>query len=124
MAKALVAGEDYATVDVLSSELSGMGYEVVLAADGQETLACVTAEAPAVVFLCENLRVFDGYETCRLLRQDPDVPAGLPIFVVSREPRNVRLLERAGATEWFPAQHDAALVREILGGLSGKSGDL
>jgi len=115
MAKALVAGDDFLTVDVLLSELSALGYDVVQAADGQDALARVAAEMPAVVFLCDTLRVFDGYETCRRMRQDPDVPAGLPVFIVSRELRNVRLLENAGATEWFPARHDAARLRELLG---------
>ncbi len=54
----------------LKDELSGEGYRVTTAQDGEEALAKVAAEAPDLILLDVIMPKLDGYEVCRLLKSD------------------------------------------------------
>lgn len=57
--------------------LESWGYEVVLAANGEEALSRVAEQAPALVLLDLEMPVMDGFETCHRLKENPqteDIP--------------------------------------------------
>ncbi len=49
------------------------GYEVTLAADGQEGLEKAQAEQPDLIVLDVMMPVLDGFAVCRKLRKDPQL---------------------------------------------------
>ncbi len=114
MARILLAGADAASLDILSNELMAEGHEVLEASNGQQAYELTLAEMPDMVFLEVNLPVFDGYETCEMIRSDPDVPATLPVIFLVTEDVDKRKLERVGATDTLPTLHQAYEVSEIL----------
>ena len=114
MAKILIAGEDAECVDVFSAEVAALGHDVVFAATGQEAYDLVLETPPDLVFLDLQLPIFNAYETCRILRGDPDVAAQLPIIFIVKRDVDVRAIEQAGATGWIAKDHAAYEVNELL----------
>jgi CheY-like chemotaxis protein len=60
--------------------LESWGYEVELAANGQEALAKVAEQRPALVLLDLEMPVMDGFETCNRLKSDPETES-LPVIM-------------------------------------------
>ena len=53
---------------VLRATLSGNGYEVTLAKDGQETIGMVVREHPDLILLDVNMPGMNGLEVCSKIR--------------------------------------------------------
>src|SRR3990172_9446045 len=68
----LVIDDERAVRDALDRALRLEGYEVELAADGEEALAALGAGGADAVVLDVLMPVVDGLETCRLLRARGD----------------------------------------------------
>lgn len=119
MARVLIADDCATTAAILSAEIEAEGHDVTLAMTGLDAYEQVLALRPGAVFLAPALDVYDGYETCSLLRADPDVPERLPIYLLGGAELDRRRLERAGATGSFPHEHQAADLRELLSQLPG-----
>jgi len=67
---------------VLGDLLSGAGYAVVEAADGQEGVAKAKFECPDLILMDIQMPVLDGYEATRQIKADPTL-AKTPIIAVS-----------------------------------------
>lgn len=72
--KILVVDDEAAIRRILSTRLAMVGYNVVTAADGQEAIELFEQEAPDLVVLDVMLPKVDGYQVCRTIRRDSDVP--------------------------------------------------
>ena len=72
--KILVVEDDPTLLDVLKYNLSKEGYDVLTASDGVRALEVARGESPALVILDIMLPKLDGYEVCRILRQEMTVP--------------------------------------------------
>lgn len=114
MATILLATEDNRCADVFAAELESAGHRVISAITGQEAYERTTADAPELVFVDTNLAIFNGFETCRILRADPAVTPQLPIYLLTETPVDPRLVEKAGLTGCFPKAHDTCVVRDLL----------
>ena len=114
MAKILVADDDTASLDVIALALSAEGHEVVCAGNGQEAYEMALAESPDLVLLDIMMPVYNGYETCQQMRNDPALPVGLPIIFLTSMDADTRMLEKVGATDHLPKRHMVQDLREIL----------
>ena len=114
MALVLIADDHDDTITILSAEIEAEGHSVATVMNGSDAYQCVLTERPDLVFLGPSLPIHDGYETCSMLRDDPDVPDRLPIVMLAGADLDQRRLERAGITTTFPRQHGASDVRELL----------
>lgn len=121
MAKIVLAGEPGEPTSILEAELAGEGYQVVTGSTGQEAYELTLREKPGAVFLAARMPVFDGLTTCRMLRDDPDIPEQLPIFLVAERDIDAKILDRAEVTELFDARHEAGDLREMLARHLGKA---
>jgi len=72
--KILVVDDEPAIRRVLATRLSKVGYDVVVAADGQEAIEVFHHESPDLIVLDVMLPKLDGYRVCQELRKDSDVP--------------------------------------------------
>src|SRR3990172_2965894 len=75
MAKKLLVGDDEPVLtDTLRYNLVKEGYTVSVAANGETALNLARQEKPDLVILDVMLPVLDGFEVCRILRQETTVP--------------------------------------------------
>jgi len=78
--RVLVVDDDKAVRESLRRSLEFNGYDVVLAADGAEALAGISAAAPDIVVMDVMMPRLDGIETTKALRQAGN---DLPILVLT-----------------------------------------
>ena len=114
MAKILLAGEDLAILDTMQAAIEGEGHEVLTAATGLDAYETTLSDEPDLVFLEMAMPVFNGFETCEMIRQDPDVPATLPIILLTNEDQDVRKLVNVGVSEQFSKVHLTVELRDLL----------
>lgn len=72
--KILVVEDEPALVDTLEYTLTRQGYAVSIATDGVKALEVARAVEPDLVILDVMLPRLDGFEVCRILRQEMSMP--------------------------------------------------
>jgi len=72
--KILIVEDEPALVDTLEYSLSRQGYEIFIATDGVKALEMARQTQPDLVVLDVMLPQLDGYEVCRILRQESSAP--------------------------------------------------
>jgi len=72
--KVLVVEDEPVLLETLAYNLAKQGYEVLTAADGYQAIALARKERPALLILDLMLPGVDGFEVCRILRQEMSVP--------------------------------------------------
>ena len=72
--KVLIVEDEPSLVDTLEYSLARQGYEVRTATDGAKALEIARKEQPDLVVLDVMLPSLDGFEVCRILRQEMSVP--------------------------------------------------
>ena len=112
MAKILLATDDAELYTILSAEIEGEGHVCLWTVEGQEAYEIALNEQPDAVLLDVALDIFDGFECCTMLREDPDIPKELPILLLSDDSINPKLLERVHASGHFPKTH---VAHELVG---------
>jgi diguanylate cyclase (GGDEF)-like protein len=80
--KILVVDDVPVNVQLLTTYLSSVGYEVVTARDGQEALDQVAATLPDLILLDVMMPKLNGFEVCERLKSDP-VTRVIPVIMVT-----------------------------------------
>jgi DNA-binding response OmpR family regulator len=70
--KVLIADDEPNIVTALEFLLKRAGYDVRIAANGEEALALVASYVPDLVLIDIMMPLKSGYEVCRKLRERPD----------------------------------------------------
>jgi adenylate cyclase len=115
----LIADDNAANLDILRTRLSGQGYEIVTAVDGEEALEGARHHLPDLILLDVMMPKRDGFEVCRLLKSDASLPF-MPIILVTAkgDSRDIVTGLECGGDEYLtkPVDHAAlmARVRSIL----------
>ena len=86
--KILVVDDEIYIVHILDFSLGMEGYEVVTALDGEAALEKVKVEKPDLIVLDIMMPKLDGYETCKILKTDPETK-NIPVILLSAKGRNV-----------------------------------
>ncbi len=113
----LVVDDEPQIRKLLRTGLSSFGYEVLLAANGQEALTMVARQQPDIIVLDINLGSEpDGLAVCRLLRQWSVTPI---IMLTVNDDKRLRLAAlNAGADDYITKPFDMeeleARVRAVL----------
>ncbi|MFI5304132.1 MAG: response regulator [Nitrospiria bacterium] len=79
--KVLVAVDGEATQDVMKEVLVGVGYEVLLASNGQEALSILEKEHPIVAYLDVALPQVLGFEVCEIIKKSQRLKSTKVILV-------------------------------------------
>lgn len=96
------------------------GHRVLLARDGDEALAAIRAERPALVLLDVMMPGRSGFEVCQAVRADPAI-AATKILLLTAKGRDTDVAQGLGVgadgymTKPFSTKELAARVREMLG---------
>jgi diguanylate cyclase (GGDEF)-like protein len=114
----LVADDDRVTRAMVSSWLSGAGYEVIGAADGEQALDLAREHAPDLLLVDVTMPGRDGYEVCRAIQAESRTPPPV-IFLTAHSQTNARVAGLdAGAVDYivkpFANEELVARVRAAL----------
>ncbi len=117
--KILIVDDEPNIVVSLEYLLKKEGFEVALAADGEEALAQVAAFAPDMVLLDVMMPKKSGFEVCQELRADP-AQAGLRIVMLTAKGRDTEMAKGlalgadAYITKPFSTKELVARVKSLL----------
>jgi len=113
-AKILVADDKPENIKVLFDFLNKHGFKVLVAEDGEDALVNIQQSHPDLVLLDIMMPGLDGYETCRQLKDNPDI-ANIPVIFMSALTDTVDKLRgfELGAVDYItkPFQHEEVLAR-------------
>lgn len=119
----LCAEDNAANLALLEEIIGGAGYRFVGCRNGQECLDAAAAVRPHLVFLDVQMPVMNGFDTCRTLRQRPEMRDVPIVFLTNRRTADdVRTGLGAGGTDFMikPVGRDQLLAR-IEKWVSGRS---
>jgi two-component system alkaline phosphatase synthesis response regulator PhoP len=122
----LVVDDDPAVSRLVEINLTQSGYQVQLAADGEEALALVAAAKPDLVILDVMMPRLDGFEALKRLRADP-ASAEIPVIMLTAKAQDEDVFEGYGrGAQWYLTKPFApnelrAAVRRVLGGGTGEA---
>lgn len=104
--KLLLVDDNQGNLDLLVAILEG-SYELRTATSGEEALAIAPAFGPDIVLLDIMMPGMNGYETCRRLRQHPQL-FGVKVLLVSAKTTMAEKLEgyKAGADDYIVKPFD------------------
>jgi two-component system response regulator MprA len=108
--KVLVADDDRAIRESLTTALELNGYQVTACKDGVEALACLRTERPDVLVLDVMMPGVDGLGVCRVLRAEGDRTPILMLTARVETADRVAGLD-AGADDYVPKPYD---IEEVL----------
>ena len=74
MTKILVVDDDKNLLEVIKYNLVNANYSIVLAESGTQALETARQEKPDLIILDVMLPEIDGFEVCRILRNEMSVP--------------------------------------------------
>jgi two-component system, cell cycle response regulator DivK len=72
MTKVLLVEDNEMNRDMLSRRLRRRGFEVMIAADGEQGVAMAAAEKPDLILMDMSLPVLNGWQATRRLKAAPD----------------------------------------------------
>src|SRR5690606_5006734 len=72
--KVLVVEDEPSLIETLDYTLRRQGYDVITAADGRKALELARIQRPDLIILDIMLPGLDGFEVCRIVRQEMNVP--------------------------------------------------
>lgn len=72
--KILIVEDEPALQETLAYNLTRQGYQVISAADGQTALHLAREHRPDLIVLDIMLPAIDGFEVCRIIRREMNVP--------------------------------------------------
>ena len=80
--KILLVDDEDSNLRLLTQWLIPLGYDIELASNGEEAVRKVRDSRPDLIILDIMMPVMDGYEACRILKEDPKT-MNIPIIMVT-----------------------------------------
>jgi DNA-binding response OmpR family regulator len=81
--KVLIADDEDGILQIMAKKISGAGYQVVTAADGQEAWDKIKSEDPDLVILDLTMPKMDGWQVLKALRENPPGKKWQPVIIIS-----------------------------------------
>ena len=110
-ARILIIDDTYENRLLLGSQLRIEGYQIIEAESGPEGIEITHNQDPDIILLDIMMPLMDGFEVCKILREDPKTRHIPIIMVTARNDVDARIEgKRVGADEFLSRPH----VREEL----------
>jgi len=108
----LIVDDDPSLLDVLETQLTLLGYEVVTARSGEAALQLADTATPDLVLSDVNMGMMSGIELCDRLKHDPKFELTPVILITSIAERDARVAGlAAGADDFFAKPYDFTELR-------------
>jgi len=120
--RVLIADDDGVTRAMVTAWLTGSGYEVIAARDGDEALEVARAELPDLLLVDVTMPGLDGYDVCRAVQTASPVPPPV-IFLTAHAQTNARVAGLdAGAVDYIVKPFaQAELIARVRAALRTKA---
>ena len=82
MPKLLIVEDNALNLDMLSRRLTRLGYDIVVAEDGEQGVAMAASERPDLILMDMSLPVLDGWEATRRIKAAPDT-IDIPVIALT-----------------------------------------
>ena len=118
--KVLIADDEQNIVISLDFLLRREGFEVLVAADGEEALAKIRSDRPDLVLLDVMMPKMNGFDVCQALRADPEL-ASIRVLMLTAKGRDTEVTTGLGLgadaymTKPFSTKELVVKVRALLG---------
>jgi CheY-like chemotaxis protein/ribonuclease BN (tRNA processing enzyme) len=111
-ARILVADDDQAILQVLETVLSGDGYQVITAADGDGAVELARTDSFDLIMLDVQMPKLDGLAAARLLRREPKL-ANVPIVMLTARTadKDIEAAFAEGVTDYITKPFAVAQLR-------------
>jgi len=112
--RVLIADDNVQGAELLEAYLSGCGYDLRTAADGEQTLREVAAWQPDLILLDIMMPRLSGFEVCKRLRADPATQdVGVLMITALDQPSDMDRAVDVGADEFLskPIKKSELLLR-------------
>src|ERR1043166_9698451 len=100
--KVLVVGDSNTIRRSAEMFLRQAGFEVILAEDGFDALAKISDHPPRVIFVDIMMPPPDGYQTCALIKQHPQLKSTPVIMLSSKDGVFDRARGRLAGSDRYP----------------------
>ena len=107
--KILVADDEQEIRELLDNFLTGQGYEVVLASDGNQALQLASEENPQAIILDIKMPGLDGLEVCKRLKEKEQTRL-IPVIVITGFEDNKIEALNLGADDFVNKPFDMAEI--------------
>lgn len=100
--RVLIADDNQQNRELLEAYLADEGHEILMAADGRETLDVTQREQPDLVLLDIMMPKLSGYEVCQQLKENP-ATRDIPVLMVTalKEMGDIEKAVAAGADDFL-----------------------
>lgn len=120
MARVLAVDDDPVIQRLLQVNLEMEGYEVELAADGEEALTKVRSFKPEIILLDIMMPKKDGWQVCAELKEDSEFEAVPIVFLSARaQDADVQRGTDLGADAYITKPFDPIDLLELVADLTG-----
>ena len=112
--RVLIADDNVQGAELLEAYLSDTGYELRIAADGEQTLQQVKSWQPDVILLDIMMPRISGFEVCKRLRADPaSQDVAVCMVTALDQPSDMERAVEVGADEFLskPINKNELLLR-------------
>ena len=82
--KILIADDEPDILEFMSYNLNKEGFEVFTSTNGKDAIRIATQEKPSLIILDVMMPDLDGIETCRVIRETPELKEVLVAFLTAR----------------------------------------
>lgn len=113
MPRVLVVDDEPDARELLQEFLTGKGYEVLTASDGEEALQRVKAERPHLIFLDVRMPKMDGLEVLKRVREI-DQEVGVIMVTAVKEEDIGRQALQLGAFDYITKPLDLKYLEQSL----------
>ncbi|MGE4291483.1 MAG: HEAT repeat domain-containing protein [Desulfovibrio sp.] len=119
--RALAVDDSRSMLALHRALLTELGFEVLLASNGQEALELLQEQGPVDLVVTDmNMPVMDGMQLVEQLRDDPDMEAATIVMVTTEKEASQRgLAENAGVNAFITKPFRPEQLKEMLMGLLG-----
>jgi two-component system alkaline phosphatase synthesis response regulator PhoP len=100
--RVLIADDIQQNRELLEAYLADEGYQILMAADGQQTMQMVDEHQPDLILLDIMMPRMSGYEVCTRLKADPGKRM-IPVLIVTalNEPGDIEKAVNAGCDDFL-----------------------
>jgi len=115
MSTILIIDDDSDCRDALKARLEIAGHKVLEATNGEEGLALMRSERPALIFLDIMMPKMDGWKMCRILKEDTQT-AEIPVVMLTARDQQIEELRswESGANAYVAKPWEFKQIQEIL----------